>query len=137
MLFSIVKFVVAPSTMVAVGYGVVPVLLVCSLGGLVGFYLFFYGGGKIFEWLDTRKRSRTKKKKVFTKKNKLIVKSINRYGLVGLCVVSGVISIPLTGLLAARYFRHRPETIYVLSMSIVLWVTLLTFFSLGFKSIVA
>ena len=134
--FSIVKFVIAPSSMVVAGYTVWPILIICSIGGLIGFYLFFYSGGKIFDWVDARRARKNKKKKIFTKRNKIIVKSINRYGLVGLCLASGVISIPLTGLLAARYFRNRPDAIIFLSASIVLWVTFLTFFSLGFKSIV-
>ncbi|MDA9820488.1 hypothetical protein N9C06_06170, partial [Salibacteraceae bacterium] len=58
---------------------------------------------------------------------------VKNYGLTGLCLVLGVISIPLSALLAARYFRHRKDTLVYLSISVLAWALLLTAFSLSIK----
>ncbi|HAS36552.1 MAG TPA: hypothetical protein DCS15_08695 [Flavobacteriales bacterium] len=133
MLFSIGKFLFAPSALVASGYGFWETLAIATAGGVVGIWVFYFLGSSIFEYFNRLQARKKKPKKVFTKKNKLIVRLVKNYGLTGLCLALGVISIPLSALLAARYFRHRKDTLVYLSISVLAWALLLTAFSLSIK----
>ena len=131
LLFSSVKFLFAPSAMVASGYNFWEAFAVSVTGGLLGVFVFYYSGKEIFNYFS--KFSKSKPKKVFTKKNKMIVRLVNKFGLVGLSAVLGFASIPLTALLAARYFQNRKTTLVYLTLSVVLWASLLTLFSVTIK----
>ncbi len=138
MLLSIVKFLFAPSALVASGYGFWETLSIAVAGGVVGIWVFYFLGSSIFEYFSRLQARKNKaKKKVFTKKNKMIVLMVKNYGLTGLCVVLGVISIPLSALLAARYFRDRKDTLLYLSISVFVWALLLTAFALSIKPLLA
>jgi hypothetical protein len=64
--------------------------------------------------------------KKFSKKNRIIVWFKNDFGLLGITLVLGFASIPIVSLLAAKYYRHLPITIYALLASTVVWAFLLT-----------
>ncbi len=132
LLFSSVKFLFAPSAMVASGYNFWEALIVSVSGGLLGVFVFYFSGKAIFNYFSKFKKEK-KDKRVFTRKNKMIVKLVNNFGLVGLSAVLGVASIPLTALLAARYFQHRKSTLVYLTLSVLSWGLLLTFFSIKIK----
>jgi uncharacterized membrane protein len=137
LLFSMAKFLFAPSALVASGYTFWETLAIAVAGGVIGIWIFYYTGSRIFDYFKRLQARKNKKKKVFTKKNKLIVRLVKNYGLVGLCSVLGVISIPLAALLAARYFRDRKGTLVYLSISVLLWALLLTVFSMSIKPLIA
>jgi len=118
--------------MIASGYNFWETLLVSITGGLLGVFVFYFSGKAIFEFFGKFKKS-DQPKKVFTKKNKMIVRLINKFGLIGLSAVLGVASIPLTALLAARYFQDRKSTLVYLSLSVLAWAVLLTIFSVSIK----
>jgi len=132
-LFSSIKFLFAPSASVAAGYGFVETLVITISGGVFGVFLFFYSGSWIIERWNSFFPQKTQAKK-FSRKNKLIISTKNKFGVIGLAILMGVISIPLASFLAARYFRYNPRTIPYLIASICLWSLGLTFFSLVVKS---
>ncbi len=69
-----------------------------------------------------RGNKKPKKKKVFTLKNKLIVRVKRDYGLIGLAAATPVLlSIPLGTFLAARYFPNPLKVISYLCASVVVW----------------
>ena len=88
---------------------------------------FFFTGAAIFRFLNDRFSSGEKKKKVFTKRNRLLIRVKSSWGLIGLALISpSVISIPLGSLLAARYFRNDPRTLPVFFAAVVFWSFTLT-----------
>ena len=66
--------------------------------------------------------STPKKKRVFTWKNKLIVKVKRDYGLIGLAAITPIfLSIPLGTFLAARFFHDQKKVLTYLAASVVVW----------------
>lgn len=122
--------------MVASGYSFWETLLVSISGGLLGVFVFYFSGRAIFQFFS-KFQSKKKPKKVFTKKNKTIVKLVNKFGLFGLSAVLGFASIPLTSLLAARYFQDNRATLLYLSVSVFVWGIVLTLFSVSIKPLFA
>lgn len=130
---STVKFLFAPAACVASGFGFFETFLITVLGGITGVLAFFYAGSFIFSKISAFFPQ--KKKSAFTKRNKLIIRTKNKFGVIGLAVSMAFISIPLACLLAAKYFRHNPRTVPFLVMSIIGWSLILTTISVFFKNL--
>ncbi len=138
--FSSVKFFFAVPAIVFAGYSFIECVLISSLGGLAGFFVFYYIGelkfirkyfGMFMDWvfriLGIERIQKEKKK--FTRMNRLIVKIRGKYGLIGLAILTpSIFSIPLGSLLAARYYDKNRSTIPYMVTSIILWSLVLTFF---------
>ncbi|MAZ36774.1 hypothetical protein N8085_00680 [Salibacteraceae bacterium] len=122
-LFSSVKFLFAPSTAYALGYTFWQTILISLIGGWLGVFVFYFAGSFVFDWWSKISKPSDKK---FSKKNRIIVWFKNDFGLLGITLVLGFASIPIVSLLAAKYFRHLPITIYALLASTVVWAFLLT-----------
>lgn len=122
-LFSSVKFLFAPSTAYALGYTFWQTILISLIGGCLGVFVFYFAGSFVFDWWSKISKPSDKK---FSKKNRIIVWFKNDFGLLGITLVLGFASIPIVSLLAAKYFRHLPITIYALLASTVVWAFLLT-----------
>ena len=122
-LFSSVKFLFAPSTAYALGYTFWQTILISLIGGWLGVFVFYFAGSFVFDWWSKISKPIDKK---FSKKNRIIVWFKNDFGLLGITLVLGFASIPIVSLLAAKYFRHLPITIYALLASTVVWAFLLT-----------
>ena len=59
---------------------------------------------------------------MFTRTNRLIVRIKRGYGVKGLALLSPpILSIPITSILAAKYFRHDRRTLPLLLSSVVVW----------------
>jgi len=122
------------------GYSFTSTILITTLGGIAGFFMFFYIGeikwiryyfGKIMDFvfhLFGVDRAQKQKKK-FNRMNRLIVTVKGKYGLIGLSLLTPVLfSIPLGSLLAARYYDKKKATIPYMIVSIVIWSFTLTLF---------
>lgn len=129
---SATKFFFTPGVMTLAGYSFWQTILISTLGGWLGIVLFYYFAFFIFKKLKIRKERRIRQgkirqKKMFSRKNKFIVRVKSNYGLIGLALITPVlISIPIGSLLAARYFNKNPFTLPVLLSSVVLWSFALT-----------
>ena len=140
-LLSSVKFLLAPSAAVAAGHGFLKTIIITFSGGSCGILFFYYMGGwavdKISCMINGSKKQDSnsiQKKRIFTKKNKWIIKIKSKFGLAGLSIITpGIISIPVGSILAAKYFKKHPNTIAYLIISVFLWSVLLTSLSLLFK----
>lgn len=133
-LLSTVKFLFAPAACVAAGYNFLQTFFITATGGISGVILFFYSGGWIIEkW--TAYFPKKSNSKAFSRRNKLIVSTKNKFGVVGLAILMAFISIPLASFLAARYFRYNPRTIPALLSSILGWSIVLTFLAINFKEL--
>ena len=142
LLLSSVKFLFAPSAAVAAGYGFLKTIIITFSGGSCGILFFYYLGGwavnKISCMISGSKNQNfnaVQNKRIFTKKNKWIVKIKSKFGLAGLSIITpGIISIPVGAILAAKYFKKNPNTIAYLVASVFLWSLLLTFVSVFIKT---
>ena len=128
-LTSAVKFFAGPILAKSFGFSYIQSILLSSIGGISGVLLFFKLGSKLVLFFPNYFKSNTKKKKIFTKKNKFYVLLIRDYGMFGIALLSPIlISIPIGSFLAARFFDANSVMVRViLCMSVVFWsVTLST-----------
>ncbi|MBU0487805.1 MAG: hypothetical protein KKA07_18835 [Bacteroidetes bacterium] len=129
---SAIKFVFAPALAFKMGYTFMQTVLITTIGGVLGVVFFFYFskiviriwekylGNSVRKFFGIKKRQ--KAKKVFTKRNRFIIKTTQKYGLVGMSVLTPVLfSIPLGTFLTTRFFSHRKNTLLYLTFSVICW----------------
>lgn len=117
------KFVAGPVlAIVTYKFTFLQSLLFTVLGGVAGVFFFVLLSEqvlKLFRRIFIQKKG---VKKIFTWKNKLIVKTVRSFGLLGLAVITpAVLSIPVGVFLAVRYFSNRRQIITYFSISVVCW----------------
>ncbi len=126
----ILKFFFSAIVSYRFGHSYLETVLLTSAGGCIGIFIFFLGGRKVLEWFRiryVRKRTRAtergeKPRRIFTRTNRSIVRLKRAYGVKGLAfILTPILSVPLTSVLAAKYFRHDRRTLPVLLSSVVLW----------------
>jgi membrane protein YqaA with SNARE-associated domain len=131
LLSSIVKFVLTPSVMVARGWSFIEIIIVTTCGAALGSFLFYNLGDLFFKWMQRKRRGPAKK---FSWKNRTLARVKSSLGLKGLILFSGLISVPITAVLAARYFKSR-STLPLLILGFFLWSLVLTSISMGVGSL--
>jgi len=127
-LFSSVKFFFALPYSYAIGLTYWESIISTCAGGLLGFFFFYYISGIIINFLikkglykKIRPRKRKEGKKVFSKRNKLIVKTKLSYGLIGLVILTPVIlSIPVGTFILRKYYKNDRLAIPLMCSSIIL-----------------
>lgn len=123
---AVVKFLVTPSLMVARGWGFLTTVLVSSLGAGIGVLLFFYfGKWMLNKWAKFR-GEKEPKRPFFTSKRRRVVQFRRKFGMWGLLVVSGMISVPISAVLAAKYYHRDERMPWILILAFVIWAFVLT-----------
>ena len=137
---SSIKFLVAPALSFGMGLNFIQTWLSTTAGGIVGVLIFFFLSRwiilmysryfvyyfhrlkvKIYKILDL-KLPKFIPSRIFTRRNRLIVKAVRKYGLVGIVILTPVLlSIPLGTFLAARYYITNRYTVYYLIGSVIFW----------------
>ncbi|MBX2972472.1 MAG: hypothetical protein KF797_05175 [Flavobacteriales bacterium] len=132
---AMVKFLFAGLVSYGLGHGFVKTLLYTALGGTAGMLVFYYSGKGLLELFRKRYIRRVKEraakglppKRIFTRTNRLIVKVKHRYGVIGLASFAPpTLSVPVTAILAAKYFRHDRRTLPTLLFSVLIWSVVLS-----------
>lgn len=137
---SSVKFFFAPSSAVALGFNFIETIAITSLGGSLGVFFFYFLERWIFHvativWRKKNPVKKKKKKRVFTRRNRMIVRIKQKYGLLGVSIITPVlISIPIGTLIAAKYFKNKYQTLSYLIASVCVWSVVLTSISYFFKN---
>lgn len=120
-LFSTVKLMVMPITLAATGkFPIHEVAFYCGLGGMVSAISFFFLGKKMDEFFK-KKKKKSQAKKIFSRKNILIVKVKNKFGLFGIAMTIGLISVPLGAIITGKYFGKHKMAIPTLIGCAFLW----------------
>ncbi len=137
-LLSSVKFFFAPGASVAAGFTFLETVFITTVGGMCGVLFFYYAGGwammKISAMLQ-KFGNNAAAKKVFTRRNRMIVNVKLNFGLIGLALLTPfLLSIPIGAVLAARFYQGNPYVVPVLFVSIALWSLGLTAFSVLIKA---
>lgn len=123
---AVVKFLVTPSLMVARGWGFLTTVLVSSLGAGIGVLLFYYfGKWMLNKWAKFRGQKEPKRP-FFTSKRRRVVQFRRKFGMWGLLVVSGMISVPISAVLAAKYYHRDERMPWILILAFVIWAFVLT-----------
>jgi hypothetical protein len=137
---SIAKFIVTPSLMIAAGYSAPEVILITSSSAFIGVLIFHRLGRYLFlKWATFRLNryqknpgSRKPPKKV-TLFRRRIVALKEKFGLAGILVVSGLISVPISAILVSKYFQKNPASVWMLGLAFAVWSIILTLTSLNIK----
>lgn len=136
-LLTIVKFLFVPFGMLlkpAVGeeWSLVEVIFITSSGAALGVFIFFHFGDFIFNWLAHHLKT---KKKIFNRRNRWFVRIKNRWGINGLMLIAGLISVPIASVLAAKLYRHNPNALPKMIIAFFLWSIALSSVAFGMKKI--
>lgn len=140
LLASALKFVVAPLLAKQLGFYYFEAIILTTAGGIAGAMFFFYASTAVFRFLryvyrKIRERMRAqnsvpvrvKTKKVFTRRNKFIVKLRGKYGMFGIIALTPpLFSIPLGSILANKYYNKNSKILLYLSISVALWSWIFT-----------
>jgi len=148
---SSVKFLLAPPLSFGLGLNYLQTLASTSAGGIMGVILFFYFSRLLIRLYDRYVRKHihafmhkialrlqlehlavkffplTRKRKIFTFSNRLIVKIRRNYGFFGLILLTPVLfSIPLGSFLVARFYPRRRNSVLYLAASVIFWSFLMS-----------
>ncbi len=128
-LLSTIKFVFG-SVPLALGFGFsfFEAVTVTSLGGFFGATFFVYMSDKILSFLKKRKARKKLENpnlpinKVFTNRNRMIVRVKKRFGLAGIAFLSPFLfPLPIGCFLAVRYFKNKHRILVYMFVAILFW----------------
>lgn len=147
-LLASVKYIVTLPYAMIIGLDYKYALLAVLSGGIGGFLFFFYiskplNRGLILLWPylckgipDSLKgryhnwcisRTKKKKKRVFTRKNRFISRLKSNFGFWGIIIATPVIlTIPFGAFLANKYYAHRRHIVLYMILSIIGWAAVLS-----------
>jgi len=138
---SSVKFMWAPGTALVSGFSFSQTIFITSAGGIMGITFFYFFGMWAVEKME-RVKSRTRmvrfrksRTRVFTKRNRRIIKLKRSVGFLGLIIITpALLSIPIGCVVAAKFYRHNKFTYPLLVISTLIWSVLLTALVFSLKS---
>lgn len=137
-LFSAVKFAMTfPVAILQFQFSFIETILWTNVGGMVGIYFFAYLSGKLINWWQRTFRPSSskattngqKEKRIFTRRNRRIVRIKHKYGLIGIAFSTPfLLSIPVGVFLVVRYYRHARSRFLYLIISNLFWSVIYTGF---------
>ena len=153
-LLATVKYVITFPFALLIGLNFVQTLIAVTLGGIAGFFFFYYLSGYAIKRLHHFKtflrrhtprplrikfrqllnwRKKVTGERVFSKRNRLIVSFRSKFGLLGIVVLSPVIlSIPLGAFLLNKYYSNHKMAKPYMVFSILSWTAVFVAFALIF-----
>ena len=137
-LFSSFKFAATfPLVIIQFESGFLETILWTNVGGIIGIYFFAFLSGKIITWWKRTFRRSNRNiledeqqvKKIFTRRNRRIVRTKMKYGLVGIALITPfLLSIPVGVFLVVRYYRtSRYKFLYLIAANLI-WSAIYTGF---------
>jgi len=136
-MLAIVKFLFVPFGMllkpdVGEHWTWIEVIMVSSTGAALGVFIFFHFGEIIFNWFAHHFNT---KRRVFTRRNRWFIRVKKRWGLNGLLMISGLISVPIAAMLGAKLYRHNSTALPKLIIAFFCWSVALSSAAYGMKMI--
>ncbi|MEI6764782.1 MAG: hypothetical protein WCM76_04015 [Bacteroidota bacterium] len=139
-LMSGIKFIFAPPLSIESGLNYFQTIGATTAGGIAGIFFFYHLSGGIIRLYriirpkvkalfivpeathENQQKHTNKRKKIFTWKNKLIVKIRSKYGMAGIVILTPILlSIPIGAFLANKYYSRNKNILLYLSASIIFW----------------
>lgn len=123
-LISMFKFVIGPTTGVLSGLTIAESALFSSLGMMISVLLFSLGGSAVRDWWFTAFRH---DRKLFSPRNRKIVRFWLRFGLGGLAFLTPVVFSPIVGtLLAVSFGEPRFRIFRFMAAASLFWGVVLS-----------
>lgn len=118
-LASMFKFVIGPTTGIFAGLSIVESALLSTLGMMTSVVIFSYGGAAARNWwFETFRQDR----KLFSPRNRKIVRFYVRWGIKGLSFLTPIIFSPIVGtLLAVSFGEDKTKIIRFMLISALFW----------------
>jgi hypothetical protein len=138
-LSSAVKFAMTfPLAVMQFKFSFLETLLWTNVGGILGIYFFAFLSEQVMAWWKrlfrkqrARVRAAVREKKVFTKRNRRIIRIKQQYGLAGIAFTTPLLlSIPVGTFLVVRYYRTSKTKFSYLIASNLFWSVIYTAFYL-------
>ena len=142
LLIAALKFLFAPFEAYRQDFTYLQSLVITTSSGLIGMLLFTYVGDIIaFRWRIFTRRltpplhltaigNEERKRKIFTRRNKIIVRMKIKHGLGGIAFLTPcIISIPIGTFVANSFFRKKRKTFLYLLTSLLFWSLVLNSFA--------
>jgi len=137
-LFSSFKFAATfPLVIFQFDFRFMETILWTNVGGIAGIYFFAFLSEKILDWWKRAFHRSNKhimedeqqEKKIFTRKNRRIVRIKKSYGLIGIALVTPfLLSIPVGVFLVVRYYNTSKNKFLYLIASNLIWSLIYTGF---------
>ncbi len=141
-LLSTVKFVFGGLPLaLALGFPFFKAVVVTSVGGFTGSAFFVSISDKLVDYLKKRKHQKLIEnhtpnpvpKKIFTRRNKIIVRVKHRFGLAGIALLTPLLfSIPIGCFIAVRYFKNKQQILIYMFVAVLFWSVVGSSFKLLF-----
>ncbi len=123
-ILSIVKFLFTPFVMItnpgSEHWSVLEIILITTSGAALGVFIFYHFGDWILRHWPFPKG------KTFSSTRRKIISIKNKMGIKGLMLICGLISVPVSAMLCARYFRHDANAMAKLIFAFSIWSIVLT-----------
>lgn len=128
-----------PVAIYVMGMSFTETLIYTNIGGVIGTLAFVYFSDIIIylwtKYWPEKLKLRKKSKKIFTKRNRILVKIKTRFGLPGIIILSPVIlSIPVGSFLIVKYYGIKKTNIILLIAGQVFWSFIYTLFYTQIKT---
>jgi uncharacterized membrane protein len=124
-LLCLIKFFAGPVLGAAAGYNAWEIIGVSVAGMMTSVTFFTFLGTRVKKALQARS---TKQKKVFTKKNRRIVRIWNSYGEVGIAVLTPILLTPIGGtLILVSFGSDKRKILLYMLLSGLAWGALFSF----------
>ena len=105
-------------------------ICITSSGAALGVYIFFHFGEVIFShfhnWFGSPKRN-------FKPWKRRVIRLKWKYGIKGLMLISGLISVPVASLIAAKFYRHNHNALPLMIIGFFFWSVVLSSVAYGMK----
>ena len=133
---SAIKFITGVGFAIIFFKSTIKFFITITFGGGIGILLFVLLNEKIVFFLEKRsllKKKKTKrKKKAHTKRNRFIIKIVNRFGLIGISILTPILlTIPIGTFLAVKYYNKRSKILATMLLFLLMWAII---FSILFHS---
>ena len=136
--FSSFKFAATfPLVIIQFKFNFVECILWTNVGGIAGIYFFAFLAAKLLAWWKRKFRRSNRKilsdeqqvKKIFTRRNRRIVRIKQKYGLIGIAMITPfLLSIPVGVFLVVRYYHSTKSKFFYLIAANLIWSVIYTGF---------
>lgn len=131
-----VKYAIfVPITIVTQKLGFFEALIFAQASGTFGVLLFTYLSKWLlagWNWIKTKigLRKNKRKRKIFSKRNRTIVRLKAKYGLPGIALFTPILlSIPIGSFIAVRYYKNKKRVLLFLLSGVLFWSLVFAMFA--------
>lgn len=121
--FSTVKFMMGLATSLGFQQGLLPSYISTVGGGILGVFAFAFAGemlSKLYQKVFPKR-----KKRLFTKWNRILVRVRRNFGVPGIAFLTPVLSIPIGMVIAMSLTKNKWRIAFFMFISFLVWATVI------------